>query len=95
MSDSYMQMELFLQAGLYQNHLIWAANISSGTEPGLPHSDARKWDCALPSISQATYIQSSPPAPEVKCRGQEHKGEAFQKEAGLQERRENGGKGVG
>lgn len=99
MSDRSMQMELlllFLRAGLYQNCPVWPMTSAQqlflqGQGLELPHSDARKMRFQPHlSISQATHLSILSTSPEVECQGQADQGEAnaFQKEAGLQERRD-------
>lgn len=79
MSNRYIQMELLLRAGLYQNHPVWPVTSTQQIflqEQGqeLPHSDARKWDFAHPTISQTTHLSVLSTSPEVN---QADKGESF------------------
>lgn len=64
---------LLLRAGLYQNRLVWPVTSAQQMflqEQGLelPHSDARKWDSALPTISQATHLSVLSTSTEVEFR---------------------------
>lgn len=79
MSNRYIQMELLLRAGLYQNRPAWPVTSTQQIflqEQGqeLPHSDARKWDFARPTISQTTHLSVPSTSPEVN---QADKGEPF------------------
>lgn len=78
MSHRYIQMELLLRAGLYQNRPVWPVTSTQQIflqEQGqeLPHSDA-KWDFARPTISQTTHLSVLSTSPEVN---QADKGEPF------------------
>lgn len=65
MSNRYIQMEL-----LYQNCPVWPVTSTQQMflkEQGqeVPHSDTRKWDFALPTISQAIHLSVLSTSPEV------------------------------
>lgn len=67
MSEIYIQMELLLlRAGSYQNRPVWPVTSAQQIflqEQGLelPHSDARKWDSALPPSPKPHIFLSSLP----------------------------------